>query len=62
MPDQSDIQDDDQADPGKSEKQDKPQPIPNRWLDLSTGDVLRGGQEESDLTEPRSGFGHEEFY
>ena len=33
MPDQSDIQDDDQADPGKSEKQDKPQPIPDRWLE-----------------------------
>jgi hypothetical protein len=59
---QRDTEDDNQADPDNSEKQDKPQPIPDRWLDLSTGGVLRGGQEESDLTEPRSGFGHEEFY
>ena len=59
MPDQRNIEDDDQADPDKPEK---PQWIPVRWLDLSTGDVLRGGQEESDLTAARSGFGHEELY
>jgi hypothetical protein len=62
MPDQRDIEDDDQAHPDKPEKPEKQQPVFERWLDLSTGRVLRGGQEESDLTEPRSGFGHEEFY
>jgi hypothetical protein len=61
MPDQRDTEDDDQADPAKSEKQDKQQPVFERWLppvDLFFPD----GQGDWDLAAPRSGFGHEEFH
>jgi hypothetical protein len=40
---------------------EKQEPIFDRWFDLPTEDRPRGGQEESDLSEPRSGFGQDDF-
>ena len=62
MPDQSNIEDDDQADSDKQEKPDEQQPVFERWVDLPTEDVLPDGQGDWDLTAPRSGFGHKESY
>jgi hypothetical protein len=56
--DQRDIEDDNQADLDKPEKQGS---VFEQYVDLSAEDVLRGGQEDSDLAAPRSGFGHEEL-
>jgi hypothetical protein len=62
MPDQRDIEDDDQAHPDKPEKPEKQQPVFERWLPFSPADVFPDGHGHWDLTAPRSGFGHEEFY
>jgi hypothetical protein len=45
--DQSDIEDDDQDDPGKSEKQVEQQPVFEQWVDLAAEERLGGGQEDS---------------
>jgi hypothetical protein len=47
--------DDDQDDTEKQE------PIFDRWIELPPEDTLRGGQEESDPSEPRPGFGQDDF-
>jgi hypothetical protein len=54
-------QDDIQVDSGEPRKQE---PVFERWwwFDLPAGDKLGGGQENFDLTAPRSSFGHEESY
>jgi hypothetical protein len=40
---------------------EKQEPVFDRAVDVPAQDRLRGGQEESDLREPRSGFGQDDF-
>jgi hypothetical protein len=51
MPDDDDIQDDTQVQ----------EPVFDRFVEFSPLTRLRGGQEQSDLGEARSGFGQDRF-
>jgi hypothetical protein len=51
------------ADPNDVQEDPKGQaPVLDRVVELPAADRLRGGQEESDLGEPRSGFGQGDLF
>lgn len=48
--------------PNSQENTKRQEPVLDRFAEFPAVDRLRGGQEESDLGEPRSGFGQDDPY